>query len=30
LMGSLGTQLISLPWDNMIIALGIMTFCTLL
>jgi len=28
LMGSLGTQLISLPWDNMIIALGIMTFCT--
>jgi DHA1 family bicyclomycin/chloramphenicol resistance-like MFS transporter len=28
LMGSLGMQLISLPWGNMIIALGIMTFST--
>ena len=28
LMGSLGLQLISMPWGNMIIALGIMTFCT--
>lgn len=28
LMGSLGMQLISLPWGNMIIALGIMTFAT--
>ena len=28
LMGSLGMQLISMPWGNMIIALGIMTFCT--
>ena len=28
LMGSLGMQLISMPWGNMIIALGIMTFAT--
>ena len=28
LMGSLGLQLISMPWGNMIIALGIMTFAT--
>lgn len=28
LMGSLGMLLISLPWDNMILALGIMTFTT--
>jgi DHA1 family bicyclomycin/chloramphenicol resistance-like MFS transporter len=28
LMGSLGMQLISLPWRNMIIALGIMTIGT--
>jgi DHA1 family bicyclomycin/chloramphenicol resistance-like MFS transporter len=28
LMGSLGMQLISLPWNNMIIVLGIMTFGT--
>jgi len=27
LMGSLGMQLISLPWENTIITLGIMTFC---
>jgi DHA1 family bicyclomycin/chloramphenicol resistance-like MFS transporter len=26
LMGSLGIQLISLPWDNTIVALGIMIF----
>ncbi len=28
LMGSLGMQLISLPWHNTILALGIMTFST--
>jgi MFS transporter, DHA1 family, multidrug resistance protein len=28
LMGSLGMQLIALPWDNTIIALGVMTFST--
>ena len=28
LMGSLGLTLISLPWNNMILALGIMTFST--
>jgi DHA1 family bicyclomycin/chloramphenicol resistance-like MFS transporter len=28
LMGSLGMQLISLPWGNMILVLGIMTFGT--
>jgi len=27
LMGSIGIQLISLPWSNTIIALGIITFC---
>ena len=30
LMGSLGMQLISLPWSNLIIALGIMTLGTAL
>ncbi|MEI6291825.1 MAG: hypothetical protein WCP19_15500, partial [Chloroflexota bacterium] len=28
IMGSLGMQLIALPWGNMIIALGIMTLST--
>jgi hypothetical protein len=27
-MGSLGMQLISLPWGNTIMALGVMTFST--
>jgi hypothetical protein len=28
LMGALGMQIISLPWGNMILALGVMTFTT--